>query len=136
MHPFTENIYRRDILDNLVLLAGANDKKTVDMVLKILYSLLEFKENLQPHTISIMRLLEKVDSLELEQVKMVFEILCPLTCEQNDESMSGMRDEIHMIVKKQLHSTKRNIKYRYVIFALKIPILCYNYQNTIVLTMN
>lgn len=60
-----------------------------------------------------MRLLEKLDLFELKDVKMVFEILCSLTCgEDADSSMSGLRDEIHMIVRKQLYSTKRAIKHR------------------------
>lgn len=114
-HSYTKNIYRRDILDNLIILAGSNDKKIVNTVLKILGAFLEYKDKLQQHTVSLMRLLEKLDSLELKQVKQVFDILCSLTCGQNaDESMSGMRDEIHMIIRKQLYSTKRNIKHRYV----------------------
>lgn len=62
-----------------------------------------------------MKLLEKLDSLELKNVKQVFDILCSLTCgEDADDSMSGMRDEIHMLVRKQLYSTKKSIKHRWV----------------------
>lgn len=118
-HKYTESIYRLDILDNLIGFAGANHKKTVNTVLKTLTSLLENKNQLKQHTISLMRLLEILDSLELKHVKQVFEILCSLTCGSDaDESMSGMRDEIHMIIRKQLHSTKRIIKHRYVTFII------------------
>lgn len=96
-------------------MAGANDKKIVDTVLKILTTFLEDKGKLCRHTISLMKLLEKLDSLELKNVKQVFDILCSLTSGENaDESMSGMRDEIHMLVRKQLYSTKKSIKHRWV----------------------
>ncbi|KAJ8984875.1 hypothetical protein NQ317_002715 [Molorchus minor] len=49
----------------------------------------------------------------------LFEILCKLSCgEQDDESMSGFKDEIHMVVRKQLSSSKRNIKHRGIIAAV------------------
>lgn len=116
-HPYTDRFHRRDILDNLIVLAGANNEKTVSAVLNILSCFLEDKEKMQQHTISLMRLLEKLDSLELKHVKQIFDILCSLTCGQDaDESMLAMRDEIHMIVRKQLYSTKRGVKHRYTHF--------------------
>lgn len=112
-HPYTENIYRQDIIDNLIGMVGANDKKTVNTVIKILSSFLEQKEKFKQFTISLMRLLEKFDSLELKHVKQVFDLLCSLTCgEHADESTSGMRNELHMIVRKQLYSTKKTGKLR------------------------
>lgn len=112
-------------------MAGSNDKKIVDTVLKILMSFLEEKEKLCRHTISLMKLLEKLDSLELKNVKQVFDILCSLTCENADESMSGMRDEIHMLIRKQLYSTKKNIKHRWV-FIFKQFTLFYNVRQEII----
>nr|XP_023021641.1 Fanconi anemia group D2 protein [Leptinotarsa decemlineata] len=118
-HYYTETVYRREILDSLIVLTGSNDKKTVSTVLKIIFSLLEKKEKLQQHVILLMRLLERLDSLELKDVKMIFEILCCLTCGPDvDESVSGLGNEIHMVIRKQLYSTKKAIKHRGIVSAV------------------
>ncbi|KAJ8931775.1 hypothetical protein NQ314_015307 [Rhamnusium bicolor] len=98
-HQHTETIYRREMLDSLIVLTGASDKKTVSCVLKIISSLLLDSSKLQQHTVLLMRLLEKLDTFELKDVKETFEILCTLTCgPRAEESLSGLKDEIHMIV--------------------------------------
>ncbi|KAL3279338.1 hypothetical protein HHI36_016845 [Cryptolaemus montrouzieri] len=119
-HKFSEGIYRKEILDNLLLLAGGNDKKYIDQVLNILLVLAKQDVNkLKQYSIIMMKLLEKMDSFELDAINKVFEILCSLTCaDENDESMMSMRDEIHMIIRKQLSSSKKNIKFRGIIGAV------------------
>ncbi|KAG5898486.1 hypothetical protein JTB14_015490 [Gonioctena quinquepunctata] len=118
-HYYTETLFRREMLESLIVLTGSNDKKTVNTVLKIISSLLANSEKLQQHVVLLMRLLERLDSLELRDVKLVFEILCSLTCGPNaDDSLSGLRDEIHMMIRKQLYSSKRTIKHRGIVSAV------------------
>lgn len=118
-HKYTDTIYRREMLDSLILLTGASEKKSVGHVLKIISSLLSSGDRLRQHTALLMCLLEKLDSLELKDIKEVFEILCTLTCgEQAEESMSGLKDEIHMLIRKQLSSSKRIAKTRGIIGAV------------------
>ncbi|XP_056647952.1 Fanconi anemia group D2 protein [Diorhabda sublineata] len=118
-HIYTESIFRREILNSLIVLTGASDKVTVTTVLKIISSFTSAKEKLQQHIIILLRLLDKLDAFEPNDVKMVFEILCSLSCGPNaNESMSGVQNEIHIIVRKQMGSTKKSIKYRGIISAV------------------
>ncbi|CAH1971271.1 unnamed protein product [Acanthoscelides obtectus] len=118
-HKYTEPIYRREVLEALVILACSVDQKKIINILKLLSSFLREKLILQQHAVLLMRLLEKLDSFSLRDLKEVFELLCSLTCgEDVDDSLSGLTDEIHMIVRKQLHSTKKSIKLRGIISAV------------------
>ncbi|KAK9878904.1 hypothetical protein WA026_003731 [Henosepilachna vigintioctopunctata] len=119
-HDYSEGIYRKEILDNLLLLAGGNEKNFIHQVLNILLILIKkHQEIFKPHTVIMMRLLEKMDSYDLDAIKLVFEILCSLTCStENDESMMSMKDEVHMIIRKQLSSSKKHIKFRGVVGAV------------------
>lgn len=118
-HEYTESIYRREILNSLIVLTGASDKNIVSNVLNIISSFLSNSDKLEQHIIILTRLLEKLDTLQPSDVKVVFEILCTLTCGPNaDASMSGVQNEIHIIVRKQLCSTKKSIKYRGIISAV------------------
>ncbi|KAF2905315.1 hypothetical protein ILUMI_00869 [Ignelater luminosus] len=96
-----------------------SDKKGVTPVLNVLTSLLEDFEILQQHSVQLMGLLEKLDAIELKDAKLIFNLLCSLTCgERADDSMSGLHDEIHMIVRKQLSSAKKIVKHRGIIAAV------------------
>ncbi|CAH1173893.1 unnamed protein product [Phaedon cochleariae] len=118
-HEYTEIVNHREMLNSLMVLTGSNDKKTVSNVLKIISSFLDDSEKLRQHTSYLMRLLEKLDSLDLKDVKVVFEILCSLTCGPDaPDSLSGLKDEIHMIIRKQLYSSKKSIKHRGIISAV------------------
>ncbi|RZC34215.1 Fanconi anemia group D2 protein [Asbolus verrucosus] len=115
-YEHTDTIYRQEMLDNLILLAGSTDQKNTTPILNIFVSLLEDITKIQHHTVLLMRFLEKLDTFELKDVKLVFEILCTLTC--SDESLSGLKEEIHMIVRKQLSSSKRSLKHRGIVSAV------------------
>ncbi|CAH0552564.1 unnamed protein product [Brassicogethes aeneus] len=118
-HSYTEIVYRKELLDNLILLTGFTKSDTVEIVLKLLSEFLNDFKKMQQHTVLLMLLLEKLDTFELKDVKQVFEILCTLTCgEKAEECMSGLKDEIHILVRKQLSSSKRNIKHRGIISAV------------------
>lgn len=118
-HIYTESIFRQEILNSLMVLTRASDRVTVTAVLKIILSFTSAKEKLQQHTIILLKLLNILDTFEPNDVKMVFEILCSLFCGPNaDDSMSGVQNEIHIIVRKQLGSSKKSIKYRGIISAV------------------
>lgn len=94
------------------MLTGSSDQKSTSNVLTLLSSLLSTRERLQIHTHLLLRLLEKLDSFDLKDIKELFEILCTLICGENTENLSGTKDEIHMLIRKQLYSTKKDIKQR------------------------
>ncbi|CAG9859429.1 unnamed protein product [Phyllotreta striolata] len=116
-YEYAESMYRREILDKLVDCTGAGTKKAIGHVLSILSSFLNAKEKLQRHTDVLMRLLDKVDELELKDVKVVFEILCSLTFDR-DGSASGYQNEIYILVRKQLSCWKKSIRCRGIIAAV------------------
>lgn len=119
-HKYTEIILRRELLDSLILISGTlNSNTSACIVLKLMSYFLEDISTLQCHTTQLMLLMEKLDIYQLNDVKQVFEILCALTCgEHADEAVSGIKDEIHIIVRKQLSSSKRTIKHRGIVSAV------------------
>ncbi|KAK5650862.1 hypothetical protein RI129_001891 [Pyrocoelia pectoralis] len=117
-HNLIERLQRQDIIYSLTLAIGMSHKKSVRPILKILIELSKDLKKLQQHTVQLMGLLEKLDAINLGDVKLIFELLCSLTCgEQSDEAMSGLKDEIHMIIRKQLSSSKRVAKHRGIVGA-------------------
>ncbi|KAK4881853.1 hypothetical protein RN001_005172 [Aquatica leii] len=117
-HKLIERIQQQEIIYSLTLLTGMSDKKSVTPVLKVLRSLSE-DEKMQQHVVHLMGLLEKLDGINLTDVKLVFELLCSLTCgEKCNESMSGLNDEIHMIIRKLLSSCKKLTKHRGIVAAI------------------
>lgn len=120
LHKNTDCIQHQDIIHNLILATSTADQEIVGAVLKIFSDLLETDMlKLQKHTLQIMSLLEKLDVFELKDVKECFEILCGLTCgEKANDDTSGLKDEIHMIIRKQLSSAKKTIKHRGIVAAV------------------
>lgn len=113
----TDCTQHQDILHSLLLLSGSSELTTNTNVLKIIEDLDINK--LQKHTLQLMSLLEKLDVFELDDVKTTFQILCGLTCGENaDDSLSGLKDEIHMLVRKLLSSVQINTKHRGIIAAV------------------
>lgn len=110
-------IQRQDILHTLILLTSGWETKNVGEILKILLEL--SKGNyLKQHLVQLMGLLEKVDQFELNEVRQVFELLCYLTCNDLNEVNSGLKDELHMLIRKQMSSAKRQLKQRGIIAAI------------------
>lgn len=105
-------IQHQDIIHNLIMATSTVDQGVISTVLRIFADLME-KDliKLQQHTLQLMSLLENLDVFELREVKDTFEILCGLTC----DGVSGLKDEIHMIVRKQLQSSKRMVKHRGIV---------------------
>ncbi|GJQ69554.1 hypothetical protein Trydic_g6650 [Trypoxylus dichotomus] len=112
-----DRVQRQDILHTLILLTSGWEVKNVSDILKILLELSK-DEKLRHHIIQLMGLLEKVDMFELKDVKQVFELLCYMTCNNLDGNESGLRDELHMLIRKQISSSKRHLKQRGIIGAV------------------
>lgn len=112
-------IQHQDILHSLLLLTGSSEQGITTHVLNIISELMvDDLCKVQKHTVQMMSLLEKLDIFELDDVKSVFQILCGLTCgETADESMSGLKDEIHMLIRKLLSNVTKNMKHRGIIAA-------------------
>ncbi|KAB0802406.1 hypothetical protein PPYR_04592 [Photinus pyralis] len=118
-HSLINRLQRQDVIYNLTLAIGMSDKKSIRPILKILIGLLSDVKKLQEHTVQLMGLLEKMDTINLSDVKLIFELLCNLTCgEHSEEAMSGLKDEIHMIIRKQLSSSKKSAKHRGIIGSI------------------
>jgi Fanconi anemia group D2 protein len=115
-HEHTDRTSRQEILENMIVFVGASDQKNVNVVLNIIFDLLDEIAKTPNHAIILMRLLEELDRFELKDVKLVFQILCSLTC--SDESLLGLKEEIHMVVRKQLSSSKRQLKHRGIVSAV------------------
>lgn len=120
LHRHTDCIQHQDVIHNLILVMSSSNHEIIGSILKIFTDLMDSDlPKLQRHTLQLMGLLEKLDIFELKDVKEVFEILCKLTCgEKADESFSGLKDELHMIIRKQLSSSKKTIKRRGIVAAV------------------
>ena len=112
-HDYTIPTFRQEILENMVVLVGSSDQKNLTAILNILVELLDDVAKSPNHAIILMRLLEKIDTCESNDVRLVYEILCRLTC--YDESLLGLKEEIHMVIRKHLSSSKRSLKLRGII---------------------
>ncbi|XP_025834015.1 Fanconi anemia group D2 protein isoform X1 [Agrilus planipennis] len=118
-HKYIDRVQRQDIINSLVILAGINGQKYASSVLNILLSFSQNKPLLEEHTLQLMSLLELLDSFELKDVSKVFDLLCGLTCgEKVTNSATGFKDELHMLVRKQLSSNKKKIKYQGIVSAI------------------
>lgn len=119
-HQYTSAIYRAEILSNLICLTGSNDHCTINTVLQLILTLVHADcQKVQTHIILLMQLLEKLDMLELKDVKTVFDILCSLLCGQrSQDALSGFRDQLFNTVRKQLSRCERVIKHRGIISAI------------------
>lgn len=114
LHASTDCIQHQDLIHNLILATSVADQ--VGVVLQIFGDLMAKNYlELQKHTLQLMSLLEKLDVFHLRNIKETFEILCGLTA---NDSTTGFKDEIHMIIRKQLSSAKKSIKHRGIVGAV------------------
>ncbi|KAH1024215.1 Fanconi anemia group D2 protein homolog [Dendroctonus ponderosae] len=119
-HQYTSAVYRGEILSNLISLTGSNDHHTVSCVLQLVLSLVRNEhQKMQTHIVLLMLLLEKLDTLDLKDVKIVFNILCSLLCgEKAEESFSGFKDQLYNIIRKQLSCSQKTVKHKGIISAI------------------
>ncbi|XP_030765389.1 Fanconi anemia group D2 protein homolog [Sitophilus oryzae] len=122
-HAYTGVIYRSQIISSLISLTASTDSSVINTNLKLLLSLaLTDAEKLKTHIVLLMQLLEKLDTLSLQNVKLVFDVLGILIWGKtsSDDSLSGFKNEIHIILRKQLTSTDRVVKHRGILSVLVI----------------
>ncbi|XP_060518844.1 Fanconi anemia group D2 protein [Cylas formicarius] len=119
-HTYVLAVDRAEILCSLIVLTGSSDGKTINYILKLILSLISIDvTKVETHMGLLMQLLEKLDILDLKNVKMVFDILCGLSrSEKTSQSLLGFTDEIHIIIRKQLSSPSKNIKFRGILSAI------------------
>lgn len=107
-HEYTLRVYRQEILENLIILLGSTDQQNTTVILNIILDLVPEISKTSNHVIILMRLLQILDVFELKDVKLVFEILCALTC--SDDSLIGQKEEIHILIRKKMSSYQTNFK--------------------------
>ena len=115
---YVKHNQRQDILYNLTVLMSYNHAKIVGSVLKILLDLAE-DSKLQNHVLQLMKLLEKVDTFELKNIWQMMKLLCCLTCKEDaDAALASLKDELHMLTRKQLSSPKKQVRKQGIISAI------------------
>lgn len=116
-HPLIVHAQKQDIIHNLILLTGLNDQNCVRNVLKILFEISRFTN--QGHVFQMMSLLEKVEVYDVDNLKLVFNLLCDITCSPTaDDTLSSLKNDIHMLIRKLLSSSKTNLKLKGIISAV------------------
>lgn len=117
-HSLVDQVQRQEIIYRLSVQVGMSDKTSVTPILEAIASISDF-EKLQQHTMQLMGLFEKLGSINLQDAKLIFELLSNLTCgEHYLESTSGVKDEIYITIRKQLSSSNVHIKHRGIIGAV------------------
>nr|XP_022905249.1 Fanconi anemia group D2 protein [Onthophagus taurus] len=99
---------RRGIVETLIMLMGAYGVKNVTETLKILLILSENVTKMKQNAHQMMLLLEYFDIYGVNDAKIVFDILFSLVC--GDENYSGIKNELHIIIRKELTSLKTSMK--------------------------
>lgn len=119
-HKYADKQQRQQILSSLILLTGSSDGKKSIPALSILEMIAEQNiELLQPHTMQLMILLDKIEVTNLSEVKQMFDLLCSLIYgPKANESMNVFQNDIQILVRKQLSSLNKSVKYRGIIAAV------------------
>lgn len=119
LHPQLEYPQRYDIISSLVHSLNTGNKQNITPILNILTMLLEDNAKLQPHTLQLMTLLENFGSFALHEIKLLFNLLCSLTCSKpSDDAQSGLKDEIHMLIRKRVSLNVALLRHRGIVAAV------------------
>lgn len=70
-----------------------------------------------PHLMSLFNLLDKLRMVSLSEAAQIFDFLCSIIWSKTDlrDSPDQFQNEMHMIIRKQLHNTNKAIKYRGIV---------------------
>lgn len=110
-NPHMDYIQHQELIYTLLFLT--NEKSSY--ILKTFLELIEHdSQKLQRYVRLLMSLLEKLDIFVLKDVQLIFELLCGLTCTDN----TGLKDEIHMLIRKQVSSCLKPVKHRGIVAAV------------------
>ncbi|KAJ1963034.1 hypothetical protein IWQ62_003344 [Dispira parvispora] len=95
--------YRQEVVGALVAHIGSGDQCEIDTSLLILLEITQTSAPaIKPFTVFIKGILDYIDNLNLGQVRLLFRLLGYLLRAFPDET--GMYDEIHIFIRKQLSS--------------------------------
>ncbi|KAJ1651993.1 hypothetical protein IWQ61_007567 [Dispira simplex] len=95
--------YRQEVVGALVAHIGSGDQCEIDTSLLILLEITQASApTIKPFTVFIKGILDYIDNLNLGQVRLLFRLLGYLLRAFPDET--GMYDEIHIFIRKQLSS--------------------------------
>ncbi|XP_076380583.1 fancd2 isoform X2 [Megalopta genalis] len=115
-----DNVFKqREILEKIIFLMG-DDDQTIKNALSFLCTMVmkeEEKKCLMPHCNHLRILLEKLDNLELEEVGTLNDLLQNL-CTNSTSTSNSLRDDLFILLQKQLASFKPQIKCKGVLGAL------------------
>ncbi|XP_078052345.1 Fanconi anemia complementation group D2 isoform X2 [Augochlora pura] len=115
-----DNVFKqREILEKIIFLMG-DDDQTIKNALTFLCTMVmkeEEKKCLMPHCNHLRILLEKLDNLELEEVGTLNDLLQNL-CTNSSTISNSLRDDLFILLQKQLASFKPQIKCKGVLAAL------------------
>lgn len=67
-----------------------------------------------PHTEDLFRLLDKLEMVNLSEAAQIFDFLCSVIWLKID-STDSFQNQMHMIIRKQIHSTKMSVRYRGIV---------------------
>ncbi|XP_046386166.1 Fanconi anemia group D2 protein [Ischnura elegans] len=109
---------RPTALGELIMHTAIGRPDTANVVLKTLHSLAhEHYEKIAPHSILLLGLLDKVEDMDIEQVRDLMDVLCFLAFSKDDHR-SGLRTDITILIRKHLSSTNIQLKRKGVITSI------------------
>lgn len=119
LNSVTTFVQRQIILQNLILQVGFYDQENVSPVLNVFRQFLDDKNILKQHHLKLLELLEKLDACNLRDVRTVFDILCSIIYyERDDERMSSVQNELHILIRKHVTCSKTFLKHRGIVCSV------------------
>lgn len=118
-HKHADAPSRQQILTSLVIWPGGQASVSLGILIA-----LGAGENgpklLRPHALLLMGLLDKLDMVGLAEAGQIFELLCGLLWAPTEggNMPDALQNDMQMIVRKQLTSSKKSVRYRGVIAAV------------------
>ncbi|XP_071447885.1 Fanconi anemia group D2 protein [Hetaerina americana] len=105
-------------LGEMIMHTAIGDSNTAKVLLQTLHSLSrDHYEKIAMHSILLLGLLDKVEDMDIEQVRDLMDILCFLAFSKDDHG-SGLRTDITILIRKHLSSTNIQLKRKGVITAI------------------
>ncbi|XP_015112984.1 Fanconi anemia group D2 protein [Diachasma alloeum] len=112
-------LMQTEIINKLILLMGNNDH-TAKHALSVLCKMTETadeKDQLQRHCNELTVLMEKIDQFDLEEVGTMNDLLYAL-CDSSNSSSEALRDDLFILLQKQLSNTDAVVKCKGVVGAV------------------
>ena len=116
-----DRYYQQEIICDLVMKIGAGGSSTLRPTALTTLETLAFKHTaaLCPYSLFTASVLDHIETMSLEEVRRVMDILSRLAFSSHTTS-SGLRDDLHIVVRKQISSGKIALKRMGVVGAVAI----------------